>query len=266
MTQKLVGIPETLLIPLWAKAAETQKSDSIIKDECAVKIVDQIDYDFNKFKDAWRSQLGVAIRTHIFDTQVKKFLNKNPEAVIINLGAGLDTRYSRLSPKNIYWYDLDVPESIEMRKKFFKETDHNQFIAKSMFDLSWIQNIKQKNLPILIIAEGLFMYFEEEKLADFMNKLADHFPKSEFLIEVIAPFLVGKSKHHDSVKHIDSKAEFQWGISDSRNMAHWHSNLKFKKEWDFFDYYKLRWGLVSLFSWIPAFKRNFSSRIVHLSA
>jgi len=123
MEQTLNGIPETLLIPLWAKAVETELSNPIIKDYKAVEMLEQIDYDFKKFDDEWATQISIAVRTEILDNTTKAFIHNNPDSVIVNIGCGLDNRYSRLDNGKIHWYDLDLPESIKLRKQFFKETD-----------------------------------------------------------------------------------------------------------------------------------------------
>ena len=133
MGEKLTGIPETLLITLWARAVEAQKAKPIIHDTAALEIMSQIDYDFDKFTPGWRSQVGVAVRSELFDNQVKAFVSHNPNALIINLGAGLDTRYTRMQSNLITWYDLDVPEVISLRKKYFEETDNYRMIAGFCF-------------------------------------------------------------------------------------------------------------------------------------
>lgn len=118
MQQKLKGVPETLLIPLWARATETQSSIPIVKDYKAVEMMKNIDYDFSKFDNTWLSQIGVAVRTELLDNSTKTFIHKYPNAVIINIGCGLDTRFFRLDNDKIKWYDLDLPEPIRIRKHF----------------------------------------------------------------------------------------------------------------------------------------------------
>lgn len=54
MTEKisvntLKGVPETLLVPLYARAVETQRPDAICRDLQAVAMMAKIDYDFSKF-------------------------------------------------------------------------------------------------------------------------------------------------------------------------------------------------------------------------
>ena len=142
MKQKLNGIPETMLIPLWAKARETHNQNPIIKDARAMEIIAGIDYDFSVFEKSWLTQVGVAIRTLILDEAVESFLKQNRNAAVINWGAGLDTRSGRLTNRDYHcWYDLDVPEAIELRKNFFQEDDKHRFIPKSIFDLSWLQDV-----------------------------------------------------------------------------------------------------------------------------
>lgn len=123
MKQSLKGVSKTLLIPLWDRAFETKHPNPIIKDEKAVEIMENIRYDFTKFDDEWPNQVSIAIRTELLDNATKVFIKNHPQAVIINIGCGLDTRFSRLDNGKIHWYDLDLPEAIHVRKQFFNETD-----------------------------------------------------------------------------------------------------------------------------------------------
>ena len=115
MKTKLSGVAETLLIPLWARAEETKRSDALIRDDFAVRLVEQIDYDFAKFARAKHSQTGVAVRSYILDHETKAFIEKQPDAVCINLACGLDTRFYRIDNGQIDWYNLDLPDVMELR-------------------------------------------------------------------------------------------------------------------------------------------------------
>jgi O-methyltransferase involved in polyketide biosynthesis len=66
-------------------------------------------------------------------------------------------------------------------------------IAKSVFDYSWIQEIP-KGTPILIIVEGLFMYFTVEEVVELLDLLVKSFEGAEILVETIPPYLVKQSK------------------------------------------------------------------------
>lgn len=263
MQQNLKGVPETLLIPLWARAVETKNQRPIIKDHKSVEIMGQIDYDFLKFKGAWMSQTGVAIRTEILDREVKTFINNYPDAVIINIGCGLDTRYFRIDNTRIRWYDLDLPESIQLRKNFFEETQRYRMIGKSVFDYSWTENIELKGARVLFIAEGIFMYFTEQEMIELMNKLVKLFPEAEMLFEMTPLLLVKNSKKHDAVSKM--AARFQWGIRSGKEMQAINPQIIFLEEWNYFDYHHSRWKGLRWLALIPVFKNNFNNRIVHIA-
>lgn len=260
----LTGIPETLLIALWARAAATQEADPIIRDDKAVEMISQIDYDFSRFENSKLTRLGVAVRTILLDRAFSASLEKNPNAVVVNFGAGLDTRHARLQCDSVDWYEIDVPETIELRRQFFAETEHYKFITQSMFDLSWLDTIKSHGRPVLFLAEGVFMYFTEAEVKRFFCELADRVPGSEMLFEMLAPFLVGKSKYHETVKKIDSSAEFKWGMKTSRELETWNPRIRFVEEWNYFDYYKKHWGVFGNIARLPLLRPHFSTRIVHL--
>ena len=118
MKVQLEGVAETLLIPLWARAHETQKNKNrLLNDPHAIEMIQQIDYDFSKFKKAKGSQIGVAVRSNILDNETLAFIKKHPDALIINLAAGLDTRFYRVNNEHIYWVNIDLPEVIALRKQ-----------------------------------------------------------------------------------------------------------------------------------------------------
>lgn len=265
-TDRLSGISETMLIPVWAKAVETYRPDPIIRDAKAVEIVERLPYDFSKFRNAWKSQVGVAVRTMLLDHPVATFLLKHSGAVVINLGAGLDTRFDRLSPDHIHtWYDLDLPESIALRRNFFKESNRVQFIAKSVFDDSWMEDIDEGNRPVLIICEGTLMYFAGQDVQTLFRKMADRFPGAEMLFDVIPVLFVGRGRRHcDSVTHVKGEVEFLWGLKNPRSLLEWDSRFRLLDQWDYFDFYRDRWGILGRLALIPAFRKNFANRIIHL--
>lgn len=264
MTVKLTGIPETMLIPLWARAVETDGPNSIVKDYKAKEIVSQIDYDFKKFKKAKLSQLGVSIRTMLLDRAVTIFLDDNPGCIIINLGAGLDTRRDRLQTADCTWYELDLPEVIDIRRGFFSENDAYHFVEKSMFDYSWMDDINYDPKSVLIIAEGLFMYFGENELKELMDMIVNRFPGAQMLIEIMGPAIVGKSKKHDSLSKIENAPEFKWGLKKTEDLLHWNSSINIFNEWCYFDYHKKRAGLMGYLVRLPFIRPMIAPRIVHL--
>lgn len=258
---KLKGVPETMLIPLRARYLESKKENGIIFDPKTIEILDRIECDFSEKKEvSIGSQVGVSIRTEILDEQVSKFLEKNPNAVVVNLGCGLDTRFHRIDNGSVIWYDLDVPEAIELRNKFFEETDRFKFISKSVTDFSWLETIP-RNRPLLFIAEGLLMYFTEEEVKNLFSKTGSAHPESEMLFEAMSPFIAKRTKKHADVKKYH--AQFKWGIKTGADLEQWKQGIKFIEEWYYFDRHQNRFPFVfRLLSLIPAFKKGM--KIIHI--
>ena len=120
---ELNGVEETLLIPLVIKANETLRKKPRITDNKAVEILKELNIDrisLSKF-DKFISHEGVVARTIMLDAAVKKAINQWPNANIISIGCGLDARFERVDNGIINWYNLDFPNVIELRKKFFDE-------------------------------------------------------------------------------------------------------------------------------------------------
>jgi O-methyltransferase involved in polyketide biosynthesis len=262
MEPNLTGVPETLLIPLWAKAAETRRDRPIFRDELAVAMIERIDYDFSRFAKGWRSQIGIVVRTELLDRATLAFVAEHPDALVINIGCGLDTRFSRVDNGRIAWYELDLPEVIAIRRRFFTESDRYRMIAGSVLEEGWLAEIAVSGRPVLIIAEGILMYFTEAEVKKLLGRLAERFPGATMFLEMLTPTCVRLSAQHDTVSQMGLR--FQWGIPDGRALEQMDRRIRWTAEWNYFDYHRRRWRWWGWLARIPAFKNRFNGRIVQI--
>lgn len=258
MNVQLDGIPETLLITVRARAEETHKKNPLVKDPYAVDIVRKVDSghtgNLSKRKVKASSQVGVVVRTEIFDNIVKEFLAGHPDGVVVALGCGLDARYERLQLPCSGWYDLDVTEAIETRKLFFSDKDNYKMIACSMLDYSWMNQIPADK-PLLIISEGVFMYFAEEELKGLVLEIFRHFPQARMAFDTIAPFLAKRTNLHTEVKKYN--AQFKWGLDYPEDLKAWDANIEIIKPYYYFDYHSERWPLsMRILGLLPIARRG----------
>ena len=229
------SVEESLFIPLIVKANETTRKDSLFTDTKAKEIIENINQDFSRFEGGNITYHGILVRTTVIDNITTNFLKRNPEGVIINLGAGLDTRINRIDTGKSMWYDIDFPEVIELRKKFFKESERAKFISKSLLDLTWVNDLDiNKNSPVLIIAEGLLMYFSQDELKTLFEMLIEKFQNAEMCFDVIHKFFVGKG--------VSSK--FKWGIEKAQEIEQINSNIRLIEHWSTGDHCKDRQELL----------------------
>jgi O-methyltransferase involved in polyketide biosynthesis len=240
MTEKmkieLGNIQRTLLLPLWGRAVETQKKEPLLVDKTAVEIVEQIACDFSAIsKDlSVISLLGWIRRSLLIDKAIKQFIEKHPKATIVNIGCGLDTTFERIDNGTIRWYDLDMPDTIELRRKFIQENERGQYIASSFLDYDWLNRLIIED-NILFIAAGVFYYFEEFQIKDFLHKIADLFPGSEIVFDATSPIGV-KMANKMVIKNsgMDEKSFLKWGLKSSKTLQLWDSRIHILNEDLFF--------------------------------
>lgn len=180
----LSGIPQTSLLILYGRAEVSKEHGSLFNDEKALELVERLDYDFSTEKAITDYLLfASAARAMQFDNKVKEYITKHPLASVVNLGAGFETEFYRTDNGKIRWYDLDLPELIEIRKQLLPETDRSTCIAKSFLDPGWCKDVNTQN-GVLIIACGLLRYFDEAKVRQLFLLLADHFPGCEVVFDI----------------------------------------------------------------------------------
>jgi len=265
--KKMTDISETLLIPLYARATESQTEHPILIDTKAVEITKELNKIFktsdsllyqNLSKGKIRRRLGkklnviLTLRTRKFDRYCTSFLQKNPNGIIVELGCGLSTRFQRIDNGTVTWYDLDFPEVIDIKRQFFKETERYHFIESSVSDFNWMKKIQQDNKNILFLAEGLFMYLHEDDVKNLVINLQKTFSGCELACDVVHTFIVKILKRKIWRKkfqrdyHLGKEASFYFGISDSRDLEQWNQGILFLDDWTHFDEKEKKLGWINI--------------------
>ncbi|MCH9813228.1 MAG: class I SAM-dependent methyltransferase [Epsilonproteobacteria bacterium] len=253
MKHQLKEVSETALITLWSRAVEQKEKPPILIDKVAVCMVEQIDYDFSKLDSAWKSQVGVCIRAKLIDEQVSVFIEKNSDAVVVSLGAGLDSRFLRVDNGKVRWYDVDLAPVIEMKQKFIQPEDRYTMLSCSMFETEWLERVLSHQAPTFIIMEGVLMYFDSEDVSDLLVGIVETLVGATIVFDSIHPYLVSHSDKHDSVKHMN--APFKWGIKDASEITAIDSRLQVMEVKSLFDFYPKRWRWVWYVTRISVLKR-----------
>ncbi|HPD46735.1 MAG TPA: class I SAM-dependent methyltransferase [Anaerohalosphaeraceae bacterium] len=256
---KLKGIPKTLLIPLRGRYLETKRPNGIVRDPKSVEILDSLDHDFGELDLPWDSQLLISVRTEILDEAIGQFMAEHPDGVVVNLGCGLDTRLHRMDNGQVEWYELDLPEAIEIRKQFFRENGRCKFIPKSVFDYSWMDEVPNDR-PTLFIAEGLFCYFTEEQVREVLFAIKNRFRQSEIMFEIFSPLMTRTWHRHPHLR--GALSLFKWTLTEGRSMESWDSGIQFMHQWNYFDRHPNRWRWMRCFRFIPPLRKIM--KVVHL--
>ncbi|MCD7954754.1 MAG: class I SAM-dependent methyltransferase [Lachnospiraceae bacterium] len=256
----LTGVPETMLQTVFARAQETQKQNHKIADEKAVELVSRLDYDFSLAKKDKTMSSGVIARTLVLDRMVKQYLHQSPDAVVINLACGLDTRCYRIQGYS-HWYNLDLPEVMALREKLLPEESIITQIASSAMDANWAQGVAADGKPMLVIIEGLTMYLTETDIQQIFAIIAAHFPNVTVFVETMTPFIV-KAVKEKSIE--GSHAKFAWGVKDGKALAALLPGFAFVEEHSLVEGMEVIAPVYRVIGRIP-FVRNLSNRIVVLA-
>ena len=241
--QSLEGVSETLLIPLYIRACESQRPDSLIKDDLAVAMVSQIEYDFSHLKLQRHDEVALIVRTNKFDSHVRDFLMRNPQAAVVHIGCGLDTRFERMDNGLVEWFDLDLPDVIALRQKLIhNKCNRYHTLAASVLEEGWIKEVSGlKPRPFMFMAEGVLPYFEEAQVKALFLKLGEHFPGCELVCEAHTPF--GNWANNLHLAHVKAQARMHWSLKSGKEVESWGTpstslragSIRLLDEWYYYD-------------------------------
>ena len=204
----LTGSAETMLQSFYARAKYSRKKNAKFYDAKAIELVGKIDYDFSKAEKDSTMSNGVIARTIVFDELVKDFINKNPDCTVVNIACGLDTRFYRMDNGKITWYNVDLPETIEVRDAIYHESGRVSTIGISATDPAWADKVTKRG-KMLFIIEGLSMYLTSDENAQMLSIIRDKFDNATVVMECLAKKWVNKERTEKSIQ--DTGAKFVFG-------------------------------------------------------
>lgn len=208
-------VQETLLIPLYGRAVDAERDPTVLDDGRAVELVDAIDYDFTKFRGP--SLAGSVLRAAIFDEYVRGFLHEHPGGTVVDLGCGLSTRFDRLDNGSVRWFDLDVEDTMALRRKFFDNRDRYTMITGSIFDTDWYETVRpDASTPLLLLSEAVLLYFPESEVHAVLTRLARQFPDAALAFDTGGAIMMNSQDRNPVFKAVP--ARMQWTCGDPRQL------------------------------------------------
>jgi len=224
----LGSVQETLLLPLWGRAFETRKKNSLLVDPDAVRIIDSIKYDFSRMEKKVNplSRVAWISRSLYFDGEIRKFIEKSPDATIVNIGCGLDTTFERVDNGKIRWFDLDFPDVIALRRQYLAESGRRKFIAASALDDSWYEIVGTPSRLLFLLA-GVIYYIREESVRALFANFTDHFPVCDVIFDYSSSRglrIANKMVIRDG--GMSSAANLVWALDNVRELEKWDSRIR----------------------------------------
>ena len=181
-------VQETLIIPLYARKLCSELYPNLYRDEAAIRLIEQIDYDFSAAEKKSRSlmqrfgSLEVAMRQNDLAWEVRDYLRTHPRAAVVNLGCGLDNTGRDCDNGTCKLYNLDFPDVIAVRNTLLPAWDREKNIPCDLNDTSWFQEIDASEGAVFFAA-GVFYYFLREQVQALVQKMSPAFPGGRLVFD-----------------------------------------------------------------------------------
>jgi O-methyltransferase involved in polyketide biosynthesis len=250
---------ETLLITLHARALQSRSNDPVLKDKWAEDAIGRINYDFGKIQMRSSEALSIAMRAKQFDIWTAEYIAAHPDATILHLGCGMDSRAFRLNPPpSVCWFDVDYPDVIELRASLYPERPGYRMIGSPLADLGWLDELP-RDRPAMIVAEGVTMYLTVDIVKRLLNRLTGHFPSGQIAFDAVNRIAMRMARMSSSIRA--TGASFSWGISHAHDIKRLDPKITLIRKLrtpELPGYAKLPWSLralVRLVGTIPTVRR-----------
>lgn len=255
---KLNGTAETMLQCFYARAMHSKNPKNKFRDEKAEELVDRLDYDFSKARKDTAMSSGIVARSVVFDEIVRAFIDKYPDCTVVNIACGLDTRAYRMDNGKLTWYNLDLPETIEVRNSIYQESGRISTIACSVLDENWPAQVKVRG-KMLFIIEGLTMYMTADEVRVMLAIIRDNFDNAYVCMETLCPYFVKKEGIEKSIKA--TGATFTWGANRFADLGDIAAGYRKVKDDTIVRGMLTLNPLYALVAWMPIVKR-FAEKIL----
>lgn len=239
------SVNQTLYIPLYGKAL-VSRMGLFLRDEMAERIWEEVHFPLKgKAKSKWLAY-NMGIRAAVFDRWTEEKLAENRDAVVLHLGCGLDSRVNRVPHPGHFWFDVDFPEVIAQRQRFFADTETDRMLSGDLRQEEWLAEIPAGGTAVVVM-EGISMYLQMPQLQALLKRLAEHFPSVFLLMDTYTTFAAKTTRYKnpintvgvtqvyglDAPEELTGETPFRFMQEHDLTPAHWIAQLP-KKEQGFF--------------------------------
>lgn len=183
--------------------------------------------------------------------------------MVVHIGCGLDTRFQRVDDGRVEWFELDLPEVIDLRRHLLADDNtRHHLLPGSVLEEAWVEAITvEAQRPLLFLAEAVLVYFTPAQVRSLVLTLRDRFPGAELVFDGWRPFEVWLGNRYLARSGSPFAGLLRWGMWGGREVEKWGEGVLLLDEWGFFDRPEPR---LARFRWMaPLFRLGKPIRIFH---
>lgn len=233
---KLTPAQDSLFLTLGSRALDNRLPHPFLGDDLSDQVLTEVGYDLARFPtlsakrlDSRTKVFDVAVRTKRLDDMVRVFVQRHPEAVVVDLGAGLDGRAWRVGPPStVDWYDVDYPVVADLRGKLLPESPNVHVVAADLTDPGWPRGIPNDR-PAMLVADGLMLFMSHQDFVGLLNLLTKHFPSGELALNGYSTATAWLFRHTSAMVPI-AEAMVNPGLRVPRQIECWVDGMTLVEE------------------------------------
>ena len=194
------GVNKTLYIPLYGKAFVSRRG-ILLSDPKAEAIWNAEGFPLKgKARSKWLAY-HMGMRSAVFDRWLREKMAQLPDAVILHLGCGMDSRIDRVGHQNHLWFDVDFPAVIDERRRYFAESEHYRMLSSDVREGAWLEAVPE-GVPAIVVMEGISMYLPQPELKAALKQLTRHFSSVHLLMDTYTCFAVKATKYKNPINTV----------------------------------------------------------------
>lgn len=225
----LTPMQKTLLVTLKGRAVDSTSAKPVLGDALAADVLGELAYDTDSVKLGVGVPETVVMRSAMLDRAVDRFVRTHPDAVVVELGSGLETRRYRVDPPpGVDWYDVDFPEVAQLRGRLLPHSDKTHDIGASLLDEHWMEPIP-RDRPTIVVADGVIGMLSEEENRRLLPRITEHFAGGELVFNAYSKLVARTAGRY--LKTVGLPADFRtFGIGSPQDIVALAPELTFVEE------------------------------------
>lgn len=218
MSAIIEHVSDTAFWVAYYRWVEAQRKDALFRDPLAIKLCGERGAKLARHMGIERAMAwSMALRTWILDRYILEAIADGVD-MVVNLGAGLDTRPYRLNlSDNFQWVEVDFSHVIDYKNKVLADDKPVCSLERIACDLSvdaertaLLAQLNNRAARILVLTEGVVPYLSNAEAERLARDLEAQSHVVSWLTDYFSPFFLTMSARGKVRRNLQKNAPFRF--------------------------------------------------------